>query len=246
MSNQPTIAPRPEAFGITSDTLAVVGRSFVERHRSEIATMLPLLALGFTVAWLWRHSGSLVGAFFVSLPLITASLVLLVPFSLIVVAAAERLECRWRSTHNPTFAACVRFRTAERQYRDSQGHRTARLAEQTRRWLWMARPDLTQEATRRLAIGGWLVEALDRRTDGADLIARRSGTTVVVRVEPGPVSPSPAVMRELIAARHLRTADHALLVAPAGPGAATCSPLSESVLVWDAEKLATPAATGCL
>ena len=239
MSADPSNAPRPQDFGISPDVLENMRLPFCQRHRHGVCATLVVLALGSATGLLWYQTASFGGALIVATALVAASLVVLLPAAVAASYLAERIEIRWRSAHDPTFAACASFRGAERRHLDHCERWRARSAVEEQRWLVMRLPELVTAVTRHMASDGWSLQTLDRWSTGADLQARAGETVAIVRIEPGPTAPPPAAARELLAACVESDADRGILVAPAGLRDGCDRPKSSRILIWNASTLAT-------
>lgn len=207
------VAPRPEDFGIRPGELESAPTPFLTGHRVAAIGVLYLLVVGVVFTALAVSSGSPAAAGYLTLVLVAAASVLLLPLAVCLVCAAERAETRWLCRRAPGLAACLAYREAVAAWRDRRA--TARATG----WTSLSRPALAARLADMLRRSGAEVVATPSGWDtGYDLAIERDARTILVRCVAGREPAAEAVGRELIGLLAGGAGDEAVVVAPGGAG----------------------------
>jgi hypothetical protein len=210
--------PCPEQFGVSDAELAGVRPPFVAAHRGPLCLAVIGALLLTSVVATTSYSGSLAAGLLLAPLLVVASLVIVLPATMVLVCGVGHLEERWRARRDPRFDACRRYRDALARFEAAVRQDRGRARTRQQEWLTADSSRLLEAAA--ALVGAGATSRLDRRESGADLMVRHNASTTVIRAEPGPHPVDVAVARELAMARLDLDAGDAVLVAPAGGTAA--------------------------
>jgi hypothetical protein len=221
--------PRPEDFGLTEELVAAAPAPATDCRRGRwMLGIYAAVAIG-ALAFLLAASGSLAVSLALTVLLVAAASVLLLPAITAVVCGLERCERLWLCRRHTHYRAVNGYRRALEEH-DRLQHR--RRAEEARVgeafWRSLDRAALIEEVARLHRALGHSVEVLpDGRDAGVDLVVRGDRESLAVRCHAGPAAEGRGLGRELEAARRDLGVGRVELVAPAGAAGDLASYLTE-------------------
>ena len=225
--------PSPEQFGLSSSDVSDLPPLFVAPRRGLLCVLILVSLVVVATVIATSTTGSATAGLFFGTVLVVASLVLLLPLTMMMLCLAGQLEERWRSAHDPRFRACLRYRKALAGFQATPAE--SRETESQTPWLYAGMSRLRDLARTRLGRGADVVD-LERGETGADILIDRPNRTTVVRCETGPEPTDVNIARELCMAQIDLGADDAILISPAGCTESLESYLkTHAILVLDSE-----------
>jgi len=221
--------PRPEDFGLTEELVAAAPAPATDRRRGRWMLGIYAAVVIAALAFLLAASGSLAASLALTVLLVAAASVVLVPVIAALVCGLERCERLWLCRRHARYRAVDAYRHALEEH-DRLQHR--RRAEEARVgesfWRSLDRAALIEEVARLHRALGHAVEVLPEGRDaGVDLMVRGDRESLAVRCHAGPAAEGRGLGRELEAARRDLGADRAVLVAPGGAAGDLASYLTQ-------------------
>jgi hypothetical protein len=210
--------PRPEDFGLTEELVRAAPRSLFGARRGAWVVGIYGVAALAVLAALLVLSGSPAASVALTVVIVAAASVLLVPAIIGLVCALELGERSWLCRRDEQYPAIESYRRAIDGYEVAcRHHAAARARVGERFWRDLSPAALVDEVVRVFESSGVRVERLsaDRET-GFDLVLREAGGPVAVRCEAGGVAAGRSLGREMEGARSDLGVERMILVSPHG------------------------------
>lgn len=218
--------PGIEDFGISERDLATTPRPWLVRYRPHnlIALLIGVMSVLYVV--MLDAGSSVSGAAFVSVILVVAWAIVLVPVFICLLCASEAIERRLLCRRYPLFEACLGYREALDEYR--RGRRQQEQSDADPEW-WAGLSSAAYrfEVERRLnRFSAALARPKSREAAGYDFETDGPNGRILIRCEPGDRSVTIGVGRELVSCLTETGADRAVIVTAVGSSAALAGFLS--------------------